>query len=476
MVWIVNAGLQILDRDFLTLIFYLQLFMKRSGQIQRQKVKLRQVLTKKLIQSLDILVLPRQLLLEFIESESEDNLFIEFKKRETEMERDKKKEYLTEEIQNWCDISYGSTGMEGMREYTELPDTGETLQEHLLGEISLVFSDELRLKIASEIVYSLDEKGLLRENPGEIADRMGVGKKIVSEVLEKVQGLDPAGIAASDPRECLLIQLKRKGEEDTLPFRILKYAYECFLSSDKAKLASKFAVSEEDVEKALERIYKLDPLPGRHLCGEPQYVYPDAVIEQDRTSVGEKDDYIAYVPDSGMPHLSPSPIYRRLIENPETFGDEERDYLIEKFQRAKNFLKAIEQRKRTIQRITKYIMDKEFRFLSGNEPPVLITERDVAQHIGVDVSTVSRAIKDKWLETPKGMFKFSHFFSHGRMEEYYKILFFIWDMVKKENKNSPLSDRSIADNLREKGYKIARTTIVKYRKNLGIPTASKRRI
>jgi RNA polymerase sigma-54 factor len=450
--------------------------MKRGRQTQRLETKLRLVLTKKLIQSLDILVLPVQLLVEFIEKEAEDNPFIEFDEQEGEIERERKKDYLTEEIETWLDIGSRNVKMDGIMEYTEPPDTKKTLQDYLLGEISLIFREGPRLDIAKEIIYSLDESGWLGETPNEIAKRMGVKKKIVLEVLEKVKELEPAGIAASDLRECLLIQLKRKGEENTLAFRILSYAYDYFLSSYRDKLARKFAVSEEDIENALKRIYKLDPLPGRHLCGEPQYVYPDVVIEHRKgASIEDKDDYVVSIPNYHLPRASLSPIYRQLLENPDTFGDKERNYLMEKFQRAKNLLMAIEQRKETIRRIAGYIKDKESRFLFEDEPPVLITEKEVAQHIGVNVSTVSRAIKDKWIETPKGMSKFSYFFSHGRMEDYHWVISFIQDMVRKEDKKHPLSDESIVKRLKKQGFNIARTTVVKYRKILGIPSSSKRK-
>ena len=454
------------------LLIHPGVFMKSGRQVQRQAIKLRPILTRKLVQSLDILTLPVQSLLEFIEREAEDNPFIEFDEREEETESERKKDYLTEEIENWFDTDLGNIKVGGMREYIEPPDTRKTLQDHLLEEISLIIKDELHLEIAKEIIYSLDEKGWLQETPDEIAKRMDIKREIVSDVLEKIRGLEPAGIAASDLRECLLIQLGRKGEEDTLAFRILKYAYDYFLSLDKGKLASKFAVSEEKVEKAFERICKFDPLPGRHLCGEPQYVYPDAVIE--RTPL--EDGYIVYIPEWNTPHIHPSSIYRQLLENPDTFSDEERGYLIERLHRAKNLLVAIEQRKETIRRIAEYLKGKESRFLFGDEPPVLITEKEVAQHIGVDVSTVSRAIKDKWIETPIGMFKFSYFFSHGRSAEYHRILLFIQNMVKEEDKRHPLSDESIAEHLKKSGFDIARTTVVKYRKIFGIPPSSKRRI
>jgi len=448
--------------------------MEKGKQIQRQVMSLRPVLTKKLIQSLDILTLPIQSLVELIEKEAVDNPFIEFDEQEVEIEKEKKEDYLTEEIKNWYDIGAWKVNIDGKREYNEPPDINRTLQENLLDEIGLIFNDGLHLEIAKEIIYSLDENGWLRETPDEIVNRMGVDKKIFLEVLEKIQELEPAGIAASDLRECLLIQLKRREGEDTLAFRILKYAYNYFLSLDRRRLAHKFAVSEKDVENALEKICNLDPRPGRHFYGAPQYLFPDAVIE--RISLEDKDDFIVFIPEWNIPPIKLSSIYRQFFENPDAFGTEERDYLMERFCRAKNFLRAIEQRKETIRMIAEYIKNKDSCFLLGDELPDLITEKEVAQYVGVNVSTVSRAIKDKWIDTPKGMFKFSYFFSHGRNVEYHRILLLIQDMVKKEDKKHPLSDELIAQRLKKYGLNIARTTVVKYRKILNIPSSSKRRI
>ncbi len=452
--------------------------MKKMGPIQSQEPTLRPVLTGKLVDSLDILMLHMIALLEQVEKEAEDNPFIEYDEQEGKAEREEKNDFMAEELEKWLDVGsvdvskYVSKDLSG--DFIEPPDTKETLQDYLVREISVALQDERQLEMAKQIIYSLDERGWLKESPEEIAKRMGIDKKKVVEVLEKVKDLEPVGVAAADLRESLLIQLEKKGEKGSLAYRILKKAYEKFLSLNKTGLAKEFAVSIEDVEDALRKVYKLDPQPGRHYIGLPQYVSPDAVIERNSTKGGE--DYLVYLPDLNVPHIHLSSTYRRLLEKPETFSSEEKHYLAEKLQRAKNLLSAIQQRKETIRIIAEYIKDKEKDFFSGEKPPELITEEEVAQNIGVNVSTVSRAIKDKWLETPRGMFRFSYFFSQGRRAEYHWILLLIEDMIKNEDKRHPLSDASISKKLKEKGFDIARTTVVKYRNMLGISSSSRRRM
>lgn len=442
--------------------------------MQRQVLKLRPVLTGKLVHSLDILTLHVLSLLEYVEKEAEDNPFIEFDEQEGEVRREKKRDFVAEEIESWLDMGSVDIGKYSTKGYREPPDIRETLQEHLLTDISVVLNDEFQLGIAKQIIYSLDEKGWLKEEPEEISKRIGVDRKSIYEVLNKIRGLEPSGIAASNLQECLLIQLERRGEKDTLAYRILKYAYEYLLSLDKVRLADKFVVSEKDIENALKEIHKLDPQPGRPYVGRPQYISPDAVIE--RTFHKDRADYIVYLPEFNVPRIHLSPTYRQLLEKPDTFKPEEKDYLMGKLQKAKNLLTAIEQRKDTIRRIAEYIRDREISFLSGEGPPDLITEKDVAQNIGVNVSTVSRAIKDKWIETPRGMFSFSYFFSHGRTAEYHWVLLLIEEMIKNEDKKHPISDLSISQRLKKSGFNVARTTVVKYRKTLGIPSSSKRRV
>lgn len=431
-----------------------------------QKIELRPVLAARLIDSLNILILPRSSLLDLVEMEAEDNPFIEIERQRAEVTRQIDLDYIREESRQWSDIGFRGIG-KGTGEYTEPPDTKKTLQKYLLEEVGLICRDNIHLEIAKELIYSLDENGWLRDSPDEVAGRMGVERETVLKVIEMLKGLEPAGIAVSDLRESLLTQLERGREEDTLAFRILKDAYDCFLLLNKHRLANKFAVSEEDIENALERIYKLDPYPGRRFSGEPQYISPDAVIEQ------TEDGYIVYIPEWDIPRIS---IRRELLEDTNRLSDREKDYLIERLNRAKNFIQAIEQRKETIRKIAEFIKNRESIFLTGDGHPELITEREVAQYVGVHVSTISRAIKDKWVETPRGMFRFSYFFSQGRKEEYHPILSALQEMVEREDKSSPLSDISIACCLRKRGFNIARTTVVKYRGILGILSSSKRRM
>lgn len=448
--------------------------MRKMRAIQSQVPTLRPVITGKLVESLDILTLHTLALLQYVEKEAEDNPFIEYDEQGGQAIIEKKKDFMTEEVESWHDIGSVDVERSESRNFIEPPDTKETLYDRLLVQTNVLLKEEAQLEIAKEIVYSLDERGWLSEGVEEIANRMGVNREDVKEVLNKIKSLEPAGVGASNLKECLLIQLEREEGEGTLAHKILKNAFDDLLSLNKRKLAKRFAVSVAEIEDALSDIYKLDPMPGRHYSGIPQYVSPDAIIE--RVPFGDKEDYKIYLPEFNIPHIHLSSTYKRLIERVNSLSPEEKDYLMNKLQRAKNLLVAIEQRKETIRTITEYIKDKERDFLSGRGLPQLITEEEVADDIGIHVSTVSRAIKDKWIETPRGMFRFSYFFSHGRKEEYHWILLLMEEMVKKEDKRHPLSDVKISRILKEKGFNVARTTVVKYRNLLGIPSSSKRRL
>ncbi len=335
---------------------------------------------------------------------------------------------------------------------------------------------EKDLRLAEEIIGSLDANGFLRDIPLEnIAYKLSVPYEHAEEVLRRIQETGPPGIAARNLRECMLLQLREQNEE---PFviRIIEDHYHDLTAGRYGKIREALDLSENDMQYAREQIGRLNPKPA---AGHGEYlkksIIPDVVLQK-------KDGhfYVA-LNESDTPGVRLSPTYLKMLGRRDLDRGARR-YLESHKQAATLFMQAIEQRKRSILAVARSIVKRQREFLlNRREYPLPMIMKDVAGDTGLDISTVSRIANGKYMQTPDGIYELKYFFSEraGRRDNVSSstrdLERDLLKIVEKENKSDPFSDEQLREALIRKGYHIARRTVAKYREKLGIPASGKRR-
>jgi RNA polymerase sigma-54 factor len=332
------------------------------------------------------------------------------------------------------------------------------------------------LEAMRHLVGCLDDRGFLTQTPADIALQTGLPLNAVQAALKVLRTFDPAGIGATDLADCLLAQLAAKGRGTSLASRMIRDHFELLTRRRIPELARKLGADADDVQSAIEEIGKLDPAPGRRFAEDNnRVVVPDVTVERDGEDwkISLNNDYI--------PRLRISSTYRDLIAKG-TLSKQERDYLRERMRSGKFLIDSIEQRQRTIERITREIINaqKEF-FENGVSALKPLTMTQIADVVGVHETTVSRAIANKYIRTPHGVFDFKFFFTPGYQADSgaavsnTSVKEMIADLINMEDKAAPLSDQELVGKLLEKGITIARRTVAKYREELGILPSNLRR-
>jgi RNA polymerase sigma-54 factor len=332
------------------------------------------------------------------------------------------------------------------------------------------------IMIAEEIIGSLDENGFLSGIPIEnIAYKLSVDPDMAEKVLKQIQTIGPAGVAARDLRECMLIQLKANHEE---PFviEIVDKCFDAYMDGEIESVCQELDLSDEDIRYAEEQISKLNPKPAAgHDDFMKKSIIPDVILRQ-------KDGkfYVA-LNETGAPAVRLSPTYLSMLDQEGLKKDAKR-YLSSHKQAAEWFIQAIEQRKQSIIAIAQSIVQRQHDFLAGKrEHPSPMVMKDVAGDTGLDISTVSRVVNGKYMETPTDMYELRFFFSEkagrsdGTEASTRDLEQDLAEIIENEDKAKPLSDEALQAALTEKGYNIARRTVAKYREKMGIPGSRERR-
>jgi len=390
----------------------------------------------------------------------------------------------------FADIDFGSFFAEyldpGFRspqaETVELPSfenflsSPTTLIDHLRWQLTLGHRP-LPLQEAIELILgNLDEDGYLADSLEEIAASGGQDRNTLEEALHIVQQCDPAGVAARDLRECMLIQLRHVGGENTTAWQIVSDHLPLLQNKHHREIAKALGKSAEEVETAIAAIRRLDPFPGRrHNQIQPRLIEPDVFI------VKSGEEYTVVVNEDDLPQLRLNPSYRRLLDRGNA-TKEVRHYVKERYVSALHLLKNIEQRKQTIVRVCQAIIRRQRDLLDYGVDylkPMMIKE--VAEEVGVHPSTVSRAVSSKYVHTPQGVFELRYFFSeavNGPSGSAIPLLILkrkVKKMIEQEDKNHPLTDDQITRILRSQGILVNRRTVAKYRADMKIPSTHQRR-
>ncbi len=351
-----------------------------------------------------------------------------------------------------------------------------SLQEHLMQQAELADLDAPTLEAIKHLVGGLDDRGFLTQTPNDVALQAGLPLPVVQEAAKILKTFEPAGIGATDLEECLLLQLGAKGRRETMAGRIIRDHFELLSRRRIPELARKLGADTDDVQVAIEEIGALDPAPGRRFAEDSnRIVVPDVTIEKDgdKWAVSLNSDYI--------PRLRISNTYREMIAKG-TLTREERDYLRERIRSGKFLINSIEQRQQTIERITREILKVQGEFFEhgvSHLKPLTMTK--IADAVGVHETTVSRAIANKFIRTPHGVFDMKFFFTPGYKADSgasvsnKSVKEMISELIDLEDTAKPLSDQDLVAKLQEKGINIARRTVAKYREELGLLPSNLRR-
>lgn len=354
--------------------------------------------------------------------------------------------------------------------------TETSLQEHLLRQAELTDCSKEVLEALRYLVGSLNDQGFLTSSVSDIALLASLPLKTVQDAAELVKTFDPPGIGAANVQESLLQQLKMRGQGDSLTANILRNHYALLLRRRIPEIARKIGASLEDVQDALEEIATLDPAPGRRFGEDSnRVVEPDVRIERDG------DRWVIHLNRDYIPRLRLSGAYKELLAK-DHLSPQEKEYISEKMRSGKFLISSIEQRQQTIERITREILNQQKDFFEHGVSKLRpLTMNQVAQAVGVHETTVSRAIANKYIATPWGVFDFKFFFTpgytaNGESVSNTSIKDRIAQIVSEENPAKPYSDQDIVAILGENNVQIARRTVAKYREELGIlPTNLRRR-
>jgi RNA polymerase sigma-54 factor len=358
----------------------------------------------------------------------------------------------------------------------KLTPSRESLYDHLVWQLSLCGLSDEGFAIVEDIVGDLNEDGYLEATVEEIAELGPWPVEAVEKALALVQSLDPPGVGARDLRECLLLQLKEQGWGQCLAATLVAEHLEDLQPRRLPELAKKLNLTLEELEAEMEKIHRLDPRPGRnYTASEPQYIVPEVSV----VKIG--DEYRLVFNDDEVPRLRISPTYRRMLEGTDV-SKEVRDFVRERFRGALELLKNIEHRKRAIYRVCEAIVRRQRDFLDFGPQylkPMLL--KDVAEELHLSLSTVSRVVNNKYVETPQGVIELRRFFTEGLTRDDGReistrvVKLRIKELIEREDARNPLTDDDIVDVLGRTGIRLSRRTVTKYRKGMGIASSRDRR-
>jgi RNA polymerase sigma-54 factor len=481
----------------------------KAGISQSTQLKQEIKINPRLYQAMDLLYMPLLDLQQHLKQELMNNPFLDLVEPE---EEDEDEEGQTEEAAapekandeiDWEEILLNGFDAGGRheeheeKEYYE-PVTVETrdLGDHLRDQIQLLELTPRQRLLAEEFVGNIDEDGylacpleqilqsindLVRSTAEEMEqdplDAPVYTAAELEEMLAIVQGLDPPGVGARDLRECLLLQLKDAGLEQSVPYRLVRDCFDELINHRWSEISKRFGISPSDVQKAADEIQKLDPKPGiKYSDTGDNYIIPDLIVEK----IDGK--YHVFLNDANLPRLKLSKAYQEIARDKKKFEGENKEFISNKLNSANWMIQAIEQRRQTMLKVMNFIVDRQREFFEkGVQYLKPLTLREVAEVINMHESTVSRVTNEEFVQTPRGVLPLKFFFSSGLSTTGGEdvsargIKAQIEKLVADEDAKRPLTDQAIVNILKESGVQIARRTVAKYRDQLGVLSARMRK-
>lgn len=391
------------------------------------------------------------------------------------------------EFQDYLDPGYKTQEFEYKEDaptFEQFLTRGPSLSEHLEWQLHLSQIKDEVCDVALCVIGNLDEDGRLNATNEEIA-AMGIWpEELVEEARQVVMRLDPVGCGARDVRECLLVQLEVRGEGERLAATLIRDHLQDLQPHKLPNLSKQIGVDVETLLAEVQFIRTLDPYPGRRYASdEPILIAPEIYIEKldDADEIDELGGYVIYFADDGSPRLRISQSYQQMLTRDGT-TKETKDFIKDKMRSALDLLRNIEHRRQTIYKVVESIVKRQKDFLDkGVEHIKPMMLKDIAEDIGMHLSTVSRVVNRKYAHTPQGVIELRRFFTEGMMNEEGEevstriIKLKIKKLIEEEDSHSPITDDQVVKILAKDGIKLSRRTVAKYRDQMQIPGSRERR-
>ena len=499
--------------------------MSSFNQKLYQSAQLRQEMriNPRLYQAMELLYMPLLDLEQHLKQQLDENPFLEMTEpdvgQEVELKEDTKDEPLGDDV-DWEEIILDGFDVGGRRqqyehkEYFEpTPVESKDLHDHLNEQLRLQSLSERELRLGEEIIGDIDDSGMLAcgleeavrgvnewldevrptvlKQAEAIEDQEARAQELrdieeifrpytvaeAERMLKVIQALDPPGVGARNVRESILIQLDQRDEADGITYRIVAEHFDALINHRWTDIARDLSISPREVQDAADEISRLDPKPGLKYSVDPeQYVIPDLIVEK------IDGEYMVFANDTSLPRLRISQSYRDVAKDKSKFTGENKEFIASKLNAANWMIQAIEQRRQTMLRVMNFIVDRQRDFFErGVQYLKPLTLREVADHIEMHESTVSRVTNKKYVQTPRGVYSLKYFFSSGLSTvggddlSARAVRDKIKSMVADEDPKKPLTDQAIVSRLKSDGVKIARRTVAKYRDQMSILPARMRK-
>jgi RNA polymerase sigma-54 factor len=449
-----------------------------------QKIKM-ELETNPLLEQVDEMDLEQEQL-----EEEEQEMELELKEEDNNGEL-KEQEEPAEEIEkdeiDWEAIVGDEEGYEyraprdDSEDRFERPEVAQvTLQENLLNQLHMQKLDEQQVMIGEYIIWNINEDGYLSCALEVIAQNLGVTGDEAEKVLKIIHRFEPVGIAARNLQECLLIQLQEREPRNELAIAIIRDDFDDFINKRYEKITKKLNITLEQIKAANDEIMHLNPKPG-----EGYFSYHENVIIPDITVERDGEDFTVSLNDSNVPHLRINNRYKHILLQKAGTAQQSKDakeFVKKRLESARWLINSIHQRRLTILRVMETIIQKQRDFFEKGKTfikPMIL--KDIADEIGMDISTVSRVTNGKYVQTEHGVFELKYFFSEairsddGEDLSNRRIKQRIKEIIDKEDPHHPLNDQTIAAMLKTEGVNVARRTVAKYREQMMLPVSRLRR-
>ncbi len=474
----------------------------RLDTSQHQRMDMRLRMAPRMIQSMEILQLPLMALQERIDQELIENpILVDLRESETPGEPDGEAEAPVattleeptpteyDEGDDWSDtygeshrLSRAALSEEADRKHDAMQNMAsrpESLHDDLAHQLGFMACEPAIRTLAEYLVYNLDDSGFLHIELRDLVRDYGGDASLAQaeEALDLVQRLDPPGVGARNLRECLLLQLTPDVPRRDVLQVLITHHLDDIQQNRLPSIEKRTGFSIDVIKEAIDQLRRLNPRPGaRFVPTSTQYVVPDLVVE-----ANDQGEYEVRLADDHTPQLAISRQYQRMLKNKQS-DPVTREFIQKKIQSARWLIESIEQRRSTLLKVAKAIIAHQKNFLDkGPESIEPLKMQEIADRVGVHVTTVSRAVDDKWVQTPRGIFALKRFFgggttaANGEEVAWETIKQKLLEILSKEDKQNPLSDEEIVEELSHSGFPVARRTVTKYRKALRIPSSRQRK-
>ena len=440
----------------------------------KQELQLKQALSPRQIIEATLLQLNNSNLEKIILEELEKNPILEPAEIVEEVQNSTDSEGFNNE--DWEDDYEPANIYEPKRDKKNLPIPDQTnFLEKLIDQLNEIDLAEWERSVAEEIIYNLDEHGYLSVDLFLIADRFGKDESEIEHILSVVQHFDPPGLGSRNLQECLMIQLDN--DKNSITYKIIRDYFDDFVNKRYNRICEKGRISNNDLSAVIDIVSKLNPRPGEssHFTKD-NTIIPDLIVNK------RSNQWEIIVNDNWIPSLRISKIYHKMTDDLDYQTTKTKKFLKHNYNSAKWFIQAVEQRRETLVSVMNEIINRQSEFFKGNiEELRPMKLQDIAESIDMDISTISRATRGKYVETPYGIYELKYYFTEsitlndGKEISTHQVKLALKELIKDEDKHNPLSDEELKDKLIKLGYPVARRTVAKYRDQLQLPVARLRK-